>query len=68
MFEGRSRGIRALSSAIEFCLGREEDARGAVGALSILGAEVGAPPECKPRADEPLSNDRRRPDCVERYI
>jgi len=57
--------MRALSSAIEFCLGRDEDA---TGALSILGAEVGAPPECKPRADEPLSSERRRPDCVERYI
>lgn len=68
MFEGRSFGIRALSSAIEFCRGREEDATGPVGALSILGAEVGAPPECKPRAEEPLRSERRRPDCVERYI
>lgn len=67
MLEGSSRGIRALSSAIEFCLGREEDATD-VGVLSILGAEVGAPPECNPRAEEPLRSDRRRPDCVDRYI
>ena len=60
--------MRALSRAIEFCLGREEDAAGVADALSILGAEVGAPPECKPRADEPLSRERRRPDCVDRYI
>ena len=60
--------MRALSRAIEFCLGREVDGTGVVDALSILGAEVGAPPECKPRADEPLSNERRRPDWAERYI
>ena len=60
--------MRALSRAIEFCLGREEDAAGVVGVLSILGAEVGAPPECNPRAEEPLRRDRRRPDCVDRYI
>lgn len=60
--------MRAFSSAIEFCLGREEDGTGGVDALSILGAEVGAPPECKPSAEEPLRRERRRPDCVDRYI